>query len=106
MELNNQIEKYLGTKNISYVDFMNYFCDIFSNALKTNDDFFREKENLFEFVYNLFKKEFLEQSFKNIEINILTTLTYDPDFKSEDLKYLLTATQYPDKKQLEKYISQ
>ena len=102
--LSIDIEKYLESKKINYIDFMNYFCDIYCTLLKSNDDFFEKKDKLYDFIINLLKKEF-SQEFNNIEINILTALVCNPDFKNEDLKYLLTATKYPNKKQLEDSIS-
>ena len=38
-------------------------------------------------------------------MNILTTLTYEKDFTNGNLKYLLTAAQYPDLDKLKQAIS-
>ena len=43
--------------------------------------------------------------FNNIESNIITTITYEPKFTNENLKYLLTATKYPNIEELKNYIS-
>ena len=104
-DLNTKLEKYLGIKNLNYANFMNYFCDIYCKSLKSNDDYYKNKDKLYGFINNLLKNELTDQTLKNIEMNILTTLAYQPDFRGEDLKYLLTGAKYPNKMQLENYLS-
>ena len=108
--LNNKLEKFMSTKNINYSDFMNYSCDTLFNLLK-NRDCIKEKERIKKEISNLL--ESLEekcktnpenQVFNNIEINILTSIAFDKEFKNENLKYLLTASQYPTIGELKKSI--
>jgi hypothetical protein len=102
--LNTKIEEYLESKKISYSDFMNYFCDSYLDLL-TNADCLKEKSKLYNLFDNLLKREYEEQDFNNIESNIITTLSYEPKFTNENLKYLLTATKYPNIEELKNYIS-
>ena len=104
-DLNTKLEKYLGIKNLNYANFMNYFCDIYCKSLKSNDDYYKNKDKIYGFINNLLKNELTDRTLKNIEMNILTTLAYQPDFRGEDLKYLLTGAKYPNKMQLENYLS-
>ena len=108
--LNNKLEKFMSTKNINYSDFMNYSCDTLFNLLK-NRDCIKEKErikkeisNLLESLEEKYKTNPENQVFNNIEINILTSIAFDKEFKNENLKYLLTASQYPTIGELKKSI--
>ena len=107
-----KLKLYLESKNIDYNDFLNYSSDTIYNILK-NNDYLKEKNNLFNGFNNLIKN--LEQKYKNdpdnqifnkIEMNILNALAIEEDFKNENLKYLLTVTNYPNLEQLKKAISQ
>ena len=109
--LNKKIEGYIESKNINYNDFMSYSCDTLFNLLK-NKDCLKEKDLLINEISNLLKQ--LEEKYKtdpenqvfnNIEMNILTSFTYDKEFKNSNLKYLLTAAQYPTIDQLKNAIS-
>ena len=109
--LNTNIEKFISSKNINYGDFMNYSCDMLFNLLK-NKDCTKEKEKILKEISKLLKR--LEEKYKvdpenqvfnNIEMNILTSFTYDKEFKNENLKYLLTAAQYPNIEELKKAIA-
>ena len=109
--LNKKIEGYIESKNINYNDFMSYSCDTLFNLLK-NKDCLKEKDLLINEISNLLKQ--LEEKYKtdpenqvfnNIEMNILTSFTYDKEFKNPNLKYLLTAAQYPTIDQLKNAIS-
>ena len=111
ISLNKKIEKYIEAKNITYNDFMIYFCDTLFNLFK-NKDCLKEKDKIEKEIGNLlkrleekYKKDFKIQVFNNIEMNILTSLTYDKEFKNSNLKYLLTAAQYPTLDQLKNSIS-
>ena len=109
--LNTKIEKFISTKNINYSDFMNYACDMLFNLLK-NKDCTKEKEKILKEISYLLKH--LEEKYKvdpdnqvfnNIEMNILTSFTYDNEFNNENLKYLLTAAQYPNIEKLKNAIA-
>ena len=104
--LNEEIKNYCDKKNINYYYFINYFCDSYITFLQSND-FVKVKEKIYTFIKKRIGnfKNYNDQSFYNIETNILTTSTYDPEFKNENLKYLLTVTKYPDIKELQNYIN-
>ena len=99
--LNKKIEEYINSKKLNYGHFMSYIFDSLFN-LFSNKDCIKEKDLILEEIKNALKqfeekskKEPDSQIFNNIEMNMLTTLTYDQDFKNENLRYLLTAAQYP-----------
>ena len=99
--LNKKIEEYINSKKLNYGHFMSYIFDSLFN-LFSNKDCIKEKDLILEEIKNALKqfeekskKEQDSQIFNNIEMNMLTTLTYDQDFKNENLRYLLTAAQYP-----------
>ena len=106
-----KLEKYITSKKIDYDDFLSYVCDKLFNILKNNDCL--KEKNIFnnEFKNLLFdlEKKYLnepdEQIFKKIEMNILSQITCKEDFKNNNLKYLLTAGDYPNLKKLGKSIS-
>ena len=102
--LKEKIEQYLTRKNIKYHDFMNYFCESYAELLQ-NEDCLRNEEKYYDFFNSLLTRKYTDQKFSNIEINILTSITFDPNFKNENLKYLLTAPQYPDIDKLKTAIS-
>jgi len=109
--LNKKIEEYINSKNINYNDFLSYYSDILFKLLKAKDCI-REKDAIIDELSKLlkqliekYKSETENQTFKNIEMNILTTLTYEKDFTNGNLKYLLTAAQYPDLDKLKQAIS-
>ena len=102
INLNKKIEDYLkNTHNITYYQFMNYFTNSYLDLL--NDfDCLKEKNKLDTFFKDIIKKAEYDQYFSNIEINMLTPLTYDPQFQNANLKYLSTAAQYPNLDELKK----
>ena len=103
--LNKKFEEFTNKKNINYDDFMNYFCEFYFDLLK-DVDVMIQKEKLNNFFNNLLKKDYKDQTFYNIETNILTCLTYDKDkYKNKNLRYLSVATNYPNLEELNKYIS-
>ena len=102
--INTKIEEFLTTKNIKYHDFMNYFCESYAELLQ-NEDCLKNKKRYYDFFNNLLTREYTDQKFNNIEINILTSMTFEPRFKNESLKYLLTAAQYPDINKLKNAIT-
>jgi len=108
IKLKEQIENYFIQKRINFDEFMNYFCDDYCSLLKTVDCV-KKKEVYFNYINNNNIIERIckeDQTFKNIETNILTTLAFDPNFKNENLKYLLTATKYPNFEELKNYIKE
>ena len=101
IDLNKKIEEFIKEKNIKYDDFINYLCEKLFNLVK-NTDCIRNKEKIFNNISILlkqleekYKNSIDEQEFNNLEINILTLLTFDKEFKNENYKYLLTPAQYP-----------
>ena len=99
INLNKNIEDYLNTKNIHYNHFIN--CEILFNLIKTTDCI-KEKDKIYKYISILmkqleqrYKKDPEAQEFNNLEMNTLTLLTYDNNFKNENYKYLLTVSQYP-----------
>ena len=109
--LNKRIEDFITKKKIPYSEFMSYAFDTLFNLIE-NKDCFKEKGKILEELTNLLKKleekyknEEENQIFNNIEMNILTSFTYDKDFKNDNLKYLLTAAQYPTIENLKNSIS-
>ena len=104
INLKNNLENYLNGKKINYDDFMNYFCEYYYEFLK-DFDYMKSKEKFYNLFEGLLKNEYKEQTFNNIETNIYTSMTCNPNFKNENLKYLLTATQYPNIELLKKSIS-
>ena len=108
IKLKEQIENYFIQKRINFDEFMNYFCDDYCSLLKTVDCV-KKKEVYFNYINNNNIIERIckeDQTFKNIETNILTTLAFDPNFKNGNLKYLLTATKYPNFDELKNYIKE
>ena len=105
IKLKQQIENYFKQKGINFDEFMNYFCDVYCTLLKTMDCV-KPKEVYFNYINNNINKRICEddQTFNNIETNILTTLAFEPNFKNENFKYLLTATKYPNIDELKSYI--
>ena len=111
IELNNKIKEYINRKNIDYDYFLTYYSDTLLRLLK-NKDCIREKDTIIDELSKLlkqleekYKSESENHCFKNIEMNILTSLTYKKGFTNGNLKYLLTATQYPDLDKLKQAIS-
>ena len=111
IDMNKKIEEFIKEKNINYNDFINYFCEKLFSLFK-NTDCIRNKESIFNTISTLlkqleekYKKSTDEQEFNSLEINILTSLVFDKEFKNENYKYLLTPAQYPNRQLLEKYIS-
>ena len=104
-DINEKIKNYVENKNKNYDEFMNYFCDVYCTLLK-NIDCVKTKDVFYNYIKNNIDKEYEDQTFFNIETNILTELTYDENFKNENLKYLLTATKYPNINELKKYIKE
>jgi len=108
--LNNKLEQFITSKKINYSDFMNYICDTLFNLFK-DKDCVKEKERilkeisiLLEDLEEKYKNNSENQVFNNIEMNILTSLTFDIEFTNENLKYLLTAAKYPTIDELKKSI--
>ena len=109
--LNKKIEDYINSKDLNYGDFISYIFDSLFN-LFSKKDCIKERGLIQQEIKNALKqfeektkKDPESQIFNNIEMNMLTTLTYDQDFKNENLKYLLTAAQYPTIDQLKASIS-
>ena len=102
-DLQDKIEKYLEKKGKHFNDFMNYFCDVYCTLLKSIDCL-KNKTSFYGYIKNNINKDYEDQTFFNIETNILTLLSYDTNFKNENLKYLLTATKYPNIEELNNYI--
>ena len=101
IDLYKRIEEYIKSKNINYTEFMNYSCDALFNLIE-NIDCLLEKNKIFISISEILKQ--LEQKYKNnrdlknfnnIETDILTSLTFNEQFKNENLKYLLIVAQYP-----------
>ena len=100
--LNKSLETFITSKNINYNNFMTYAFDTLFKTLK-NYDCILDRNKITNEIKDLLKrlelrnnKEKDELIFNNIETNILTSLTYEKDFLNSNLKYLLTAAQYPD----------
>ena len=104
ISLNDAIENYLKTKNINYHYFMNSFCDSYCNLLE-NNDCLKSKDIFIKFFEELDKQIYTEEKFNDIETNIITSITYDPNFKNENYKYLSTVAKYPNEEELKKEIS-
>ena len=111
IKLNNKIEEYIISKNINYNYFLSYYSDTLFKLLKTKDCI-REKDTIIDELSKLLKQlgeKYISESenliFKNIEMNTLTSLTYENHFTNGNLKYLLTAAQYPDLEKLYKAIN-
>jgi hypothetical protein len=76
------------------------------------NDYILKKETLYNFIKEMKDKKFVNESFKNIETNILTKLVTINEKKETDssniidknLKYLLTPTKYPNINELKKAI--
>ena len=107
IKLKEQIENYLKQKNIMFDEFMNYFCDAYCTLIKSMDCT-KKKEVYYTYINNNIIKRVCEedQTFNNIETNILTDLAFEPNFKNENFKYLLTATKYPNIDELKSYIKE
>ena len=110
IDINNKLERFINSKNINYCDFMNYICDTLFNLLK-NRDCINEKQRilkeisiLLETLEETYKYNPENQAFNIVEINIITSLVYQKDFKDANLKYLLTVGQYPTIDELKKSI--
>ena len=111
INLNNKMEEFINTKNIDYDYFLSYYFDSLLSLLK-NKDCIREKVTIINKFSTLltqleekYKSESENQCFKNMEMNILTSLTYEKGFTNGNLKYLLTTAQYPDLDKLKQAIS-
>ena len=104
VSINQDIINYMNNKRINYHYFMNYFCDSYCSLLE-NNDCLKSKDIFNKFFLELDKHEYIEQKFNNIETNILTSITINPNFKNENYKYLSTAALYPNEKELKKAIS-
>ena len=115
INLDKNLEKYIISKNIDYNYFLNYSSDNLYNLFK-NNDFLIEKDKIWKVLNNLLlemKKKYKVEPkiepdnliFKKIEMNILTYITLNEDFKNDNLKYLLTVSQYPTLEHLKKTIS-
>ena len=111
IELNKKIEEYITSKKISLHDFtLNSFDTLFKlfkdvDCIKNKNKITSELKLLINRLEHKNNEEKDEQIFNNIEMNILTSLTYEKDFTNENLKYLLTAAQYPSVDLLKKSIS-
>ena len=110
-EKEKNFEKYIKSKNIDYNDFICYAFDSLFNILQ-NIDCIKEKNKItykFKDLVNKLEKKYEKEpdhlDFNKIEMNILTSMTLNNNFKDNNLKYLLTAAQYPNKEQLKKSMS-
>ena len=104
VNLNNKIEEFCNKQHEnSYHDFMNYFCELYYELIK-NVDIIEKREKFNNFLQDLLKIKYNDQTFKNIEINILTTLSYEENFKNKHMRYLLTAAKYPNIEELKRNI--
>ena len=99
--LNKKIEQFIKTKNINYNHFINYLCEKLFNLIK-NNDLIKEKNKIFNILSEAlkqleeqYKNSPDEQQFNNLEINVLTSLVCDKEFKNENYKYFLTVAKYP-----------
>ena len=100
INLYNKIEKFLQKQNENYYhDFFNYFCELYYELIK-EVNILENREKFNNFLNYLLKIQYEDQTFKNIEMNILTSLTYDENFINEDLKYLSTSAKYPNLEEL------
>ena len=88
----------ISVKNY-YHDFFNYFCELYYELIK-EVNILENREKFNNFLNYLLKIQYEDQTFKNIEMNILTSLTYDENFINEDLKYLSTSAKYPNLEEL------
>ena len=104
LDLEKSIEVYLETKKINFDYFYNMFIDYYIEFLK-NNDYIKKKELFKDFIESTLNIENENESFKNIETNILTKLVIineennvkeNSNVLDINLKYLLTATKYPD----------
>ena len=114
LQLNKSIDNFLATKKTNIYDFLNYFSDYYIEFLIDNN-FIKKQKLLYEFIkakYTNKIEDKKEDTFKNLETNILTRLVINNDnnkslnlqFKDKNLKYLLTATKYPNLNDLEKAV--
>ena len=104
LDLNKSIEAYFEAKKINVYNFYNMFIDEYIEFLKRND-YIKKKELFKDFIQRILNIKSADESFKNIETNILTKLIIineennaeeNSNFLDINLKYLLTATKYPD----------
>ena len=109
IDLDKKIEEYINKKNINYIHFIN--SEELSKIL-SNIDCIKEKDKIYNNISELIKKfeknnkkEKEKQEFNNLEMNILTQLTYENNFKNENFKYLISAAQYPNIDLLKQSIS-
>lgn len=102
--MNKSIEAYFEAKKINVYNFYNMFIDEYIEFLKRND-YIKKKELFKDFIQRILNIKSADESFKNIETNILTKLIIineennaeeNSNFLDINLKYLLTATKYPD----------
>ena len=109
--LKNSINIYLEKKNTNINSFLNYFSEEFIGFL-LEYDYILKKETLYNFVKEIKNRQFENEKFKKIEANILTKIVINYEEKKIDdsgiidknLKYLLTATKYPNIKELKEAI--
>ena len=93
IELNKKIEEYITSKKISLHDFtLNTFDTLFKlfkdvDCIKNKDKITSEIKLLINRLEHKNNEEKDEQIFNNIEMNILTSLTYEKDFTNENLGY-------------------
>ena len=106
INFNKNLIEFLNHKNIDYDNFMNYTLDILFKLIK-NFDCLKEKDIIINQLRDILEQpehsnkiQINKQEFKKKEMNILTSITKENDFKEYHLKYLLTASQYPNKKLL------
>ncbi len=112
LDLTKSIETYFETKKINIDYYFNMFSDYYINFLQKND-YIKKKSLLKEFIESTLKIKNIDESFKNIETNILTKLFISEENNEKknsnkfdiNLKYLLTATKYPDIDELKKALS-
>ena len=102
IDWNKLIENYLETKKIKVDNFFDLFIDNYIKFLQKND-FIKKKKLFKDFIKNLLNIENTDETFKNIETNILTKLVINEEnnakeskFLDINLQYLLTVPNYPD----------
>ena len=102
INLHISLDKYLETKNIKIYYFLNNFSDSYIDFL-TKNDFIKNKGLFYNFIKDFYEIGSKDETFKNIETNILTKLVINDEnnkltnsnFIDKNLKYLLTVTKYP-----------
>ena len=104
LNLKEKIEEYLrnsDNKQHNMFYYLNNFADKYNQFLKSNGG----NNNDFYSIFEKSKIKCEDYTFKNIETNILTSILSKEKFNDKSLKYLLTATKYPNIEELNNSIN-